>query len=549
MKKLVIDKDKLGLLYFVLILTLLIIVLGLFELNVSNIFLNSTTKTLTEKCEFNANTINSRILEEIGDKDSIPQSPAFDYKNGERRLYLSPTDYLTDKELKNTFSKKAFDNSEYIFVVDHFGNIFFSSDSEHKLCYFENLYNFFSRIHFEGDYSLDEIQQKIINKESGSFIYNIGGQKRISSFAPISSINWYVFSIIPMDYVSSQERSISSTFFVIIIINIFAFVVTYIVLRHNLQNQDYMSLSEGRSVSIYSQNQYMLMEFDFGKNTINLTGDSEFILGQKMYKMSITEFMPYIENIHPDDSSLSEQIKDFIKNQGFNYSAEFRLKCSDNEYYWFHLNSSNIFDKEGHNVKYIVNLVNVNSRSIIYKDKEYNLQFDELTGLLRNNIFEEKIHSFLQKTKNKSTSALFIIDLDDLKKINIKLGHSYGDVAIQNAAKHISLVFSQKDIIGRISGNKFGVLLCLNKNLAEEKAFNIINEKAQMLCNVLSLNYSDKKRSSKATASIGISIYPFHGQNYSELLQSAESALYSVKQNGKNGYKIYNQSERITDSV
>ena len=68
MKKLVIDKDKLGLLYFVLILTLLIIVLGLFELNVSNIFLNSTTKTLTEKCEFNANTINSRILEEIGDQ-------------------------------------------------------------------------------------------------------------------------------------------------------------------------------------------------------------------------------------------------------------------------------------------------------------------------------------------------------------------------------------------------------------------------------------------------------------------------------------------------
>lgn len=548
MKKFEPDKEKLGLLYFVGILVALILVLGFFELNISDIFLKSTTKSLIDKCEFNATTINSRILEESNGKP-IPPSPSFTYKDGERRLYLSETDYISDKELKNTFSKKSFDNSEYIFVVDHFGNIFFSSDSENKLCYFENLYNFFSRIQLESNSTLDEIQKKIVNKESGSFIYKIGGQERLSSYVPIPLINWYVFSVIPRSYVNSQERSISSIFFLIIIINIFAFVITYIVLRHNLQNHDYVTVSDKHGTLVYGQNQYLLMEFDFGKNIINLTGDSEFILGQKMHKLSITEFMPYLEYIHPDDSSLAEQVKDFIRNQGFNYSAEFRFKCADGEYYWFHLNSSNIFDKEGHNVKYIVNLVNVNSRTVVYKDKEYNLQFDELTGVLRNSIFQEKIHSFLQKTKNKSTSALFVIDLDDLKRINIRLGHSYGDIAIQNAAKHISLVFSQKDIIGRISGNKFGVLLCLNKNLTEEKAFNIINEKAQMLCNVLSLIYSDKKRNSKITASIGISIYPFHGQNFTEMLQSAESALYSVKQNGKNGYKIYSQGGKREISI
>lgn len=548
MKKYIIDKDKLGLLYFVIILVLLISVLGFFELHISNIFLESTTKSLLEKCEFNANSIGSRVKSEVKDLEKF-NSPSFIYTYGERRLYFNETAYLSDKDLKNAFAKGFFDSSEYIFVVDHFGNIFFSSDSEYKLCYFENLYNFFNRINFNGSYSLDELQQKIIDKESGSFIYTISGQERISCFAPVPNIDWYVFSIIPMSYVSSQEKSISAIFFLIIIITIFAFIVTYIILKHNMQSQDYLNLSEKNAVSVYNQNQYLLMEFDFGKNIINLTGDSEFILGQKMYKISITEFVPYLENIHPDDGALTEQIKDFIKNQGFNYSSEFRFKCSDSNYYWFHLNSSNIFDKDGHNVKYIVNLVNVNARTTIYKDKEYNLHFDELTGVLKNEIFQTRIHTFLQKTKNKSTSALFIIDLDDLKRVNIMLGHSYGDIAIQNAAKHISLVFSQKDIIGRISANKFGVLLCLNKNLSEDKSYNIINEKAQMLCNVLSLNYSDKKRATKSTASIGISIYPFHGQNFSELLQSAESALYSVKQNGKNGYKIYNQSERITDSV
>lgn len=517
-------------------------VLGFFELNISKIFLDSTQKTLRDKADFNASIINAKVLEEVHDITSF-HAERFVHENNENRLYFNKEEYLSDKNLDNIFAKSSFNNSEYIFVVDKFGNIFYSSKNKYRMCYYENLYNFFDKIRLESDTTIDQIQEKIVNKNTDTFIYTVSGQKRMCCYAPVPSLGWYVFTVVPMNYVSEQEQLISAIFFIIIIINVFAFVVSYIILKHNLRNFDYLDTTKTNDLSVYNQKQYMLMEFDFENEIIELTGDSEFLLGHKYNKIPITDFVKFLKNIHPNDSIIVNQIKDFIKNQGFNFSAEFRFLCSDSKYYWFHLNSSNIFDKEGHNVKYIVHVVNVNSRTMIYQDKKENLHFDELTGLLNKEYFEDKALTFLTKTKNKSTSALFIINLDDIQKVNIKLGHSYGDIAIKNAAKHISLIFNQKDIIGRIRGNDFAVLLCLNKSLSEEKAYNIIYEKAQMLCNELKLSYSDKRRNAEVTASVGIALYPFHGQDYSQLLQAAESALFAVKQNGKNGYKIYTHNK------
>lgn len=152
---------------------------------------------------------------------------------------------------------------------------------------------------------------------------------------------------------------------------------------------------------------------------------------------------------------------------------------------------------------------------------------------------EESIKSSLNANKNVTSFALFIIDLDNFKAVNDKLGHLIGDMAIQDAAKKISLIFSEKDFIGRFGGDEFCVFLQLS-NAAEEKNFQkIINNKLQTLKTILNEDYFKDNIVVHVSASIGVAIYPQHGVNYQELFHNADHALYDVKMNGKDGYKIY----------
>ena len=166
------------------------------------------------------------------------------------------------------------------------------------------------------------------------------------------------------------------------------------------------------------------------------------------------------------------------------------------------------------------------------------LQFantDALTGLENKKHTEDEIQRWLENTKDEHNSlqVFFIIDIDYFKKINDNYGHMAGDAALNRMGNLLKREFRENDIVGRIGGDEFAILM---KNVP---SMEVVEEKAENLKRAVHELYVEELGGDTLTCSMGISCFPMHGKRFVELYKHADMALYETKQNGRDGYTIY----------
>ena len=131
------------------------------------------------------------------------------------------------------------------------------------------------------------------------------------------------------------------------------------------------------------------------------------------------------------------------------------------------------------------------------------------------------------------TLALLIFDLDNFKQVNDTLGHHAGDELLRRIAQQILQVFRRDDFTARLGGDEFAVIL---RNTPS-------SDEVNHLCKKLVDSFSKPTRIGEhdffVTASIGLALYPEHGQDAHELARHADSAMYQAKQAGKNTFAIF----------
>ena len=165
-------------------------------------------------------------------------------------------------------------------------------------------------------------------------------------------------------------------------------------------------------------------------------------------------------------------------------------------------------------------------------------EHDALTGLCSQNIFHDRLtQAFAFAKRHKSYLAILFIDLDDFKQINDSYGHAIGDLVLRAAAKKIQACTREADSLARLGGDEFGLLL-LEMN-DENGAIKV----AQKIIHHFSKGVVINNQKIKLTLSIGISIYPGDGFEEQALIRKADEAMYYVKKQGKNNYKLFNQIE------
>lgn len=176
----------------------------------------------------------------------------------------------------------------------------------------------------------------------------------------------------------------------------------------------------------------------------------------------------------------------------------------------------------------------------IRKEVEQNLYhlayYDSLTNLPNRSNFMKELRSYvldIQLAKEKF--ALLFIDLDNFKLINDQQGHDIGDLVIVNAANNIKGAIREKDVVARMSGDEFIVLLKGIEN--EEDTMNIVRKIMEKFRLPIHLNGKEYA----ITCSIGIAFYPEHGKSPEELIKNADAALSEVKRNSKDNYAIYDR--------
>ncbi|WP_213289559.1 bifunctional diguanylate cyclase/phosphodiesterase [Bradyrhizobium sp. sGM-13] len=162
--------------------------------------------------------------------------------------------------------------------------------------------------------------------------------------------------------------------------------------------------------------------------------------------------------------------------------------------------------------------------------------YDELTGLPTRRVIEHRVNSLLKYDNGQGLFALAFLDVDNFKHINDYYGHSVGDALLAEIAKRVGLDLRDSDILSRISGDEF--VLLLNPVQSESEVAEFIRFILQRLKAPFFIDQSEIF----ASTSIGVSLYPEHGRSYEELRQNADIAMYRVKNGSKGAAAFFDAS-------
>jgi len=164
----------------------------------------------------------------------------------------------------------------------------------------------------------------------------------------------------------------------------------------------------------------------------------------------------------------------------------------------------------------------------------YQAHHDLLTRLPNRILFTKRLDNEILNAKlNHTHFALFFIDLDKFKKINDSLGHSIGDHVLKIIAKRLKKIIRKDDTLARLSGDEFTIIMSglssrEDASQLAEKILETIEDAIHINGNILYVS-----------GSIGISLYPEHASLAEDLLKYADTAMYNVKEEGRNTYMFY----------
>ncbi len=138
-------------------------------------------------------------------------------------------------------------------------------------------------------------------------------------------------------------------------------------------------------------------------------------------------------------------------------------------------------------------------------------------------------------------STIIYLDIDDFKLINDNLGHHYGDILLRKVAKRLKSCLKEGDLIIHLSGDEF-LLIChdvYSREDAKSLAFDLLKSMKD--------KYILNDKEVYMTCSLGIALYPKHGDSIDEVMKKADVAMYEAKKAGKNAYYIHNDSLEKTN--
>jgi diguanylate cyclase (GGDEF)-like protein/PAS domain S-box-containing protein len=168
---------------------------------------------------------------------------------------------------------------------------------------------------------------------------------------------------------------------------------------------------------------------------------------------------------------------------------------------------------------------------------EYLATHDALTNLPNRPLFFDRLHhTLLAAQRVKESFGLLIIDLDRFKEINDTLGHPIGDLILQEVGSRLKEALRESDTVARIGGDEFAVILPGIQLKGVVFA-------VQKILKALEAPFTPNHLSLSVHASVGISLFPEHGQEAGDLMRSADQAMYQAKKSGS-GYQIYQPMKR-----
>jgi diguanylate cyclase (GGDEF)-like protein len=277
----------------------------------------------------------------------------------------------------------------------------------------------------------------------------------------------------------------------------------------------------------------ILFEYEINSDLMTFADKYKELYGRVPVIPSFSDINSHAQTmIHAEDIGVFSEYCRALRSGKEMIESEFRIKDIKNEYVWCHTRGKTIYDDNKHATRVIGKIVNIDLHKKELQTLEFKAKRDPLTGVYNKSTTKDLIDHYIQKHSD-AKHIFMIVDIDDFKSINDRYGHLRGDKILSFVINQVKMIFTSGEIVGRIGGDEFAVFI--GDITSKETVF----IKADLLRRALRSVYREEDYEISVSGSIGVSIYPRDGKNYNQLLNCADKALYAVKDQGKDGFKLF----------
>jgi len=195
--------------------------------------------------------------------------------------------------------------------------------------------------------------------------------------------------------------------------------------------------------------------------------------------------------------------------------------------------------------------VDVTERKNAQEKMQHMAHHDALTRLPnRVQLVDRLEHEVRRALRHGYFGAVLFIDLDKFKNINDSLGHPVGDLVLQEVARRLKSAVREEDLVARLSGDEFVVVLTV---LAHDLSVAVLKagEIGEKIRSIISQPIMHDNLELRVTCSVGVVVYPDKDYVVHELLRNADTAMYHVKEKGRDAIEFFNEdmAEKVRDKL
>ncbi len=305
----------------------------------------------------------------------------------------------------------------------------------------------------------------------------------------------------------------------------------------------YKEIEQQKNALLVSDERYQLAvegandgiwEWDIEKDRFFISPKVSEILGIEDQDIE-NALEPWLERVHPQEwEQVKERMAKYLESQSGIYEDTYRIRNSEGDYIWILSHGKAIWNHVGKPIRVAGSYTNV-TEQMQNQEKLHQLAFyDQLTGLPNRSMLIERIEQEIQKdTYQEQKIGFLYLDIDDFKQINDTIGHDFGDEFICKIARFLEDEVNENAMVARLGGDEFGIAFFRLQDKRE------VETVAQRLLERIKQPWILQNNEFYVGVSIGITYYPEFGVNASALLQNSDIAMFVVKENGKDGYRIY----------
>lgn len=280
----------------------------------------------------------------------------------------------------------------------------------------------------------------------------------------------------------------------------------------------------------------LIFVYDIASDCMDYTAQEECLKGDQEIRKDYVRTICQDGYVHPDDQKVLKRFCEALQMGSSHIYEELRKRYADGRYHWIEIEGKTIYDKHGKPVKVIGRTNNIDDRKA--KEEHYRIcsETDSLTGVYNHQTVLDKIRRRVSRLTPAEFGWLIIFDVNNFKQVNDRNGHLVGDAVLCMVADELKSSL-RSSLLGRIGGDEF---IAFTEGISRAE----LEELLEKLNATLQGIYKDEEVNLTISCSAGAACCR-SGQQFDELFEWADYALYQVKQGSDREYHIIENTEGI----